>query len=255
MSKKTEHTIENYFSGGTEAFLPHVSINCVVLGYRHPRLQVLVHRLPGHEDWILPGGYVKKSESLDEAATRNLGMSGIERVFLRQIRTFGDPHRVTGIQDPGGVPKEYQALLEWSSQRFVTVVYYGLVDLLNTKVVPGGLLSEFKWSDVHNLDSMVMDHAGIVAETRKILATELLNHPIASNLLPGDFTLNELRGLFEAILDRNIDRGTFRRKILSLGIIEQVDTRKDAVGRPSHLFRFSREAYRDFLSEGTRFGF
>jgi hypothetical protein len=117
------------------------------------------------------------------------------------------------------------------------------------------LLKDFKWADVDHLDSMAMDHSKIVEETRKILATEIVNHPIALNLLPGSFTLNELRGLFEAVFDRPIDRGTFRRKMLKLGILEQVARRKDPVGRPSHLFRFNREAYQRFLKEDIRFGF
>jgi 8-oxo-dGTP diphosphatase len=182
-------------------------------------------------------------------------MSGIDKVFLRQIRTFGDPDRVTGLPGSAGLPDKYSAILKWAGQRFITVVYYGLINIAGTQLVPGGLLKDFKWSDVDHLDNLVMDHAGIVEETRKILTTELLNYPIASSLLPDTFTLKELKGLFEAILDRSIDRGTFRRKILSLGIVEQVDRRKDAPGRPSHLFRFNQEAYRDFLAEETRFGF
>lgn len=250
-----ENTLKDYLKDGIEAFLPHVSINCVVLGYRHPHLQVLLHRMPGQQEWILPGGYVKKSESLEDAAYRNLSYSGIEKVFLRQIRTFGDPHRVTGLPGPADFPKEYKDFVEWATQRFITVVYYGLINASGTTIVPGGLLRDFRWSDVDHLESMAMDHASIVEETRRILGAELIQHPIASSLMPDTFTLNELRGLFEAILDRDIDRGTFRRKILSLGIVEQVAKRKDTPGRPSHLFRFNHEVYLSFLAEETRFGF
>jgi len=246
--------IKEYFKGGVDTFLPHVSINCVVLAYRHPDLQVLVHRMPGHDSWLLPGGYVKRTESLDDAAYRNLRLAGINEVFLRQIRTFGDPHRVTGISGLTDTSPEHMEILEWAKQRFVTVVYYGLIDQNRINVVPGGLLKDFKWSDVDRPDRMVMDHAMIVEETRKLMAIELLNHPIASKLLPDTFTLNELRGLFEAILNRRIDRGTFRRKILKLGIVEQIDQRKDPIGRPSHLFRFNPVAYHRFLSEEIRFG-
>ena len=92
-------------------------------------------------------------------------------------------------------------------------------------------------------------------ETRRLLSTELLNHSVASNLLQKNFTLNELRGLFESILDRTIDRGTFRRKMLHLGIIKQIDERKDSVGRPSHLYHFDQEVYHRLLKEQTKFGF
>jgi len=255
-NNKLENTFRDYFSEGTEAFLSHVSINCVVLGYRHPHLQVLVHRMPGFDAWFLPGGFVRREESLDEAAVRNLQLSGIENIFLRQIRTFGDVHRVSGISAPAVPPTERGGeILAWINQRFVTVGYYGLVNLTETEVVPGGLLFDFQWMDVDHLEEMAMDHAEIVAETRKLLSVELMQHPVAANLMPETFTLNELRGLFEKILNRSIDRGTFRRKMLHLGIIEQVDTRKDTVGRPSYLFRFNREVYHHFLEEETKFGF
>ena len=89
--------LKRYFASGTKSFLSHISINTVVVAYDHPRLVVLAHRLPGQNVWMLPGGYIKKKENLDDAAYRNLKLSGIDHVFLRQIMTFGDARRVTGI--------------------------------------------------------------------------------------------------------------------------------------------------------------
>ncbi len=251
-----EQRFSDYFAGGTEAFLPHVSVNCVLLTYRHPELMVLVHRIPGQESWGLPGGFVRKEESLDESAYRNLGIAGLGRVFLRQIRTFGDPLRVSGIERPKvPVSEAYERILNWITQRFITVVYYGLIRAEEAGSGGKEVIIDYRWLDVNALEPLAMDHGAIIGETRKILSTELLNHPVLSNLLPERFTLNELRGVFEAILNRPIDRGTFRRKILKLGIVEQVDTRKDPIGRPSHLFRFNQAAYNRFLAEETRFGF
>ena len=88
-----------------------------------------------------------------------------------------------------------------------------------------------------------------------MLATELQNHPVTSNLLPESFTFNELRGLYDAILNCSIDKETFRRKILKQDIVEQFDHCKDAIDRPSHLFRFNQELYLKSLSEETKFGF
>lgn len=205
---------------------------------------------------MLPGGYVRREESLDEAAYRNLKLAGINNVFLRQIRTFGDVFRVKGISPPEfRSAQEEVEVLKWVKQRFVTVVYYGLVRLSETKVIPGGFMKDFKWLDVNHLERLAMDHASIIDETRKLLSTEILNYPVTENLLPETFTLNELRGVFEAILHRTIDRGTFRRKMVNLGILHQVDQKKDAVGRPSHLFRLDQDKYRSFMAEETKFGF
>jgi 8-oxo-dGTP diphosphatase len=256
MERSLKTIIEEYFKDGTESFLPHVSINNIVFGYDHPSLKVLVNRISGYDFWMLPGGYIKYNENLDDAVYRNLKMSGIEDVFLRQIGTFGDAFRITEF--PLTADREnsqYSDILRWASRRFVTVAYYGLVKYYQTKIVNGAISSESAWIDVNELERMGADHASIVTATRKMLVTELQNRPVASSLLPESFTFNELRGLYEAILNRSIDRGTFRRKILKHGIIEQIDTRRDALGRPSLLFRFNREMYHKSLLEETKFGF
>jgi len=257
MKERSLKTIlEEYFEAGTESFLPHVSINNMVFGYDHPHLKVLVHRVPKQKFWILPGGYIKFEEHLDDAVYRNLRLSGIDHVFLRQIRTFGDAHRVPEYASSAGSKNSgYEDFMRWVSRRFVTVVYYGLVKYHETRLANDAIASESRWMDVNKLDNMALDHASIVSETRKMLVTELQNHPVASSLLPDSFTLNELRGLYEAILNRCIDRGTFRRKILKQGIVEQVDKRKDALGRPSHLFRFNKGTYLKSLTEEVKFGF
>ena len=257
MSQKSiDDIIKDYFDTGTNTFLPHVSINAVVFAYDHPYLKVLAHRIPGEDLWILPGGYVKKEEDIDEAAHRNLELSGIGEVYLRQVRTFGEAKRfqgITGIRQY--VSPEYEKIFQWTSQRFVTVVYYGLVKYTGTKLADGGISAESKWMEVKGTDPFAMDHAAILAETRKILATELMNHPVAERLLSLRFTMNELRGLYEAILDRNIDRGTFRRKIMNQDILDKVGKLQDSPGRPADVFKFNRNRYYHSLKEEAKFGF
>ncbi|TFH23138.1 MAG: hypothetical protein E4H10_12590 [Bacteroidia bacterium] len=67
--------------------------------------------------------------------------------------------------------------------------------------------------------------------------------------------LYKVRGLYEAILNRTLDLGIFSRKILKQGIVEHIDKRKDALNRPSDLFRFNQEMYLKSLTEETKFGF
>jgi ADP-ribose pyrophosphatase YjhB (NUDIX family) len=252
-SNPYKQILESYFANGVEAYVPQVSINCVIFRYDHPTLKVLFHSIPGTDRLYLPGGYVQNEESLEEAAYRNLSNYGINEVFLRQTHTFGEVDRIPRpVESDGG---NSSVVLEWASKRFITVVYYGLVNSPITDGSKSGPFKEVTWYDVDQLNNIGLDHANIATETRTILSTELLSLPVASNLLQKSFTLNELRGLFESILDRTIDRGTFRRKMLRLGIIKQIDERKDSVGRPSHLFRFDQEAYHHFLKEQTKFGF
>ena len=255
---RSPHTdlLETYFADGTEAFLPQVSINCVVFRYVEARLEVLFHRLPGLAGWYLPGGYVRREESLTQAAYRNLHYAGIDDVFLRQIQTFGEVDRIQAWQDlPATGSPAVDAIMAWVSQRFITVVYYGLVGAQPAAIRPGGLLGETRWMTLDTLADIGLDHAHIARETQRLLATELLNRPVAAHLLPETFTLNRLRGLFEAILQRPIDRGTFRRKMLKLGILTPTDARQDAGGRPAHLYRFDRERYTRLLEQENQFGF
>ena len=255
-SNSYKQILEVYFSDGVEAYIPQVSINCVIFRYDHPTLKVLFHSLPGTDQWYLPGGYVRNEESLEEAAYRNLSYYGINEVFLRQTHTFGEVDRIQRLTELDfSDSSQIGEIVEWASKRFVTVAYYGLVNKSSTDALKRGLFKEVIWCDVNQLYNIGLDHANITTETRRLLSTELLNYPVAFNLLQKNFTLNELRGLFESIIDRTIDRGTFRRKILQLGIIKQIDERKDSVGRPSHLYHFDQEAYHRLLKEQTKFGF
>jgi len=254
--RRFDGLMEYYFSEGTEAFLPHVSVNCVVLAYRYPKLQVLSLKMPGQELSMIPGGYVKKTESLEEAAYRNLGISGVKNIFLRQIKTFGSVKRMFDIDSPAAVSfSGSEKVLRWARQRFISVVYYGLIQTEELQLILDDWIPDPHWIDIDEMEILAMDHAEIVTETRKILANEIFTQPILSSLLPATFTLNELRGLFEVILNRPIDRGTFRRKMLKLGLIEQVDQRQDNLGRPSHIFRFQKDNYYRFLAEENKFGF
>lgn len=255
-NKSIEKSFGEYFRDGVESFLPHISVDSVVLAYRHPSLQVLVNKMENPNITVLPSGFVKKHESLDEAVYRNLSMLGIREVFMRQVLTFGEAKRKFNFsQSFNQLTTEQKHLINWMQERFVTVIYYGLVVIEDTKIESGGLMHQLKWMDINDLSDLDLDHAKIVTETRKILAVELLNQPVLAKLLPDTFTLNELRGLFEAILNRSIDRGTFRRKMLKLGIIEQVDRLSDSPGRPAHLFQFKTEAYNQFLAESSKYGF
>ena len=101
---------------------PAVTVDCVVFGLDDQDLKVLLIQRdnePFAGRWALPGGFVKMDETLEESALRELREeTGLTKVFLEQLYTFGNPGR-----DP--------------RERVVTVAYYALVKLLDHKVQPG----------------------------------------------------------------------------------------------------------------------
>lgn len=246
----------SYFELGIDSFIPHLSINCIVFAYKDPVLKVLVQRLFENDLWYLPGGHVYKEEDLEEAAYRNLEYSGLKDAFLRQFKTFGDKSRVTKDSIPENFSIEIpNDILDWVTQRFVTVGYYALVDINRVKLKRSFFSNENMWQDVNHLDPLVFDHAEIVREARKVLAEDLLSFPVIPNLLPETFSMPELRRLYEAILNRPIDRGTFRRKMLLSGILEKVGKQDNPTRRPAFLYKLNQEEYLRSLMEETKFGF
>jgi len=119
---------------------------------------------------------VRREEHIDDAAYRNLRMSGISQVFLKQIQTFGDPFRIPPMSKVMDIDfPENQEIMRWVSQRFVTVVYYGLVDLTKIQQARGEFFPESRWMDVHQPEKMIQDHGSIVEETRKLLRMNYSN--------------------------------------------------------------------------------
>ncbi len=259
MSPSTfEKILKEYFSKGTDHLLPNVSINCIVFGYDHPNLKVLAQKIPFNDldSWVVPGGFIEREEELEAAAHKILKQSGIKDVFLKQVGAFGGLEKM--FDQPfieSELPKEYFEIVEWISKRFVQVVYYGIVNFHDTNLLSDEGVLNSAWMNIEDTSKLPPSHTHLVHETKKKLITETITDPIVLNFFPESFTLNQLRGFYEAILNRPIDRGTFRRKYLSMGLLEKVDEKSAERGRPSYLYKFNKVKYLDSLNEKVKFGF
>jgi 8-oxo-dGTP diphosphatase len=182
-------------------------------------------RWPFEGMWAIPGGFVNPDESLEEAATRELQEeTGVRDVYLEQLYTFGDPGR-----DP--------------RTRVITVVYYALMraDQLNVQAADDA--EDAGWFRMYHLPDLAFDHRKILDYTLQRLRGKLEYTTIGFQLLAEEFTLRELQFVYEAILDRKLDKRNFRRKILQTGILEPTeDFRRDGQHRPARLYRFSPKA-------------
>lgn len=252
--------IEKYIEAMEEDAIPQLSVNCVIVGFHKRLLKVVANNiaLGDKQLMVLPGGYVKQKEDLSEAVERIVKEStGLENMLFRQFDVFGKASRSFAselAQKTDLQSKEGQLLYAWMSKRFISLCYIALVDHQAIDLKPTEYFETASWIPVDQSGILAMDHGDILQGAREFLAKELPYTPIASNLLPAQFTLPELLALMEAILQRNIDRPNFRRKILSRGILEKVGVDSTGNRRPADLYRFKHGKNTTLMDE-FRFGF
>lgn len=196
----------------------------IVLFTIHERILhlLLIRRLakPFENQYALPGGFVLDGESLDGAAARELREeAGVERVYLEQLYTFGDPKR-----DPRG--------------RVITVAYYALVP--ETQAVRAGTdAADAAWFPVTELPSLAFDHRKIVEYAHQRIRNKLDYTNVGFELLPEKFTLSDLQLVHEAILGELLDKRNFRRKITQKAIVKPLKEWRRTGRKPAQLYRFS----------------
>lgn len=200
-----------------------VTVDIVLFTIRDRRLHLLlIRRLakPFEHRYALPGGFVAEEESLDAAAVRELREeTGVEKVYLEQLYTFGDPKR-----DPRG--------------RVITVAYYALAS--DTQVLRAGTdAADARWFPITELPSLAFDHRKIVEYAHQRIRNKLDYTSVGFELLPDKFTLTELQLVHEAILGENLDKRNFRRKIIQKGIAKPTKEWQRTGRKPAQLYRFS----------------
>ena len=218
---------------------PAVTVDCVVFGFDESDLKVLLIRRdvePFRGKWALPGGFVRIDESVEEAARRELREeTGMERLYLEQLYTFGDVNR-----DPRG--------------RVITVAYYALVKLADHRVRATTDASSAAWFAVSEVATLAFDHNRIIDVALARLKGKVRYQPIGFELLPVKFTLSQLQHLYEAILETTLDKRNFRKKILSHGLLIELDEiEQDVAHRAARLYKFDDRKYRQLVRRGFNF--
>jgi 8-oxo-dGTP diphosphatase len=226
----------------SQEFIPQLSIDSVIFGYKEKQLHVLVSKLNlGQIIYTLPGGFVKQSQSIDEAALAILNeRTGVKDIFLEQFKVFGLVKRVNNEITELLNSSDMQDFIatsginaEWLSQRFVSIGYYALVDINSSQANPES------WFPVDNLPKMIMDHNEIVAEALIALRRNLDEKLIGFNLLPDTFTMRDLQELYEAVYDKPFARNNFQKKMLSLNVLERLEKQfTGAANKAPYLYRF-----------------
>lgn len=217
----------------------HVTVDCVVFGLDEQDLKVLlVQRAyePFQGWWAVPGGFVEAGESLDEAARRELREeTGVQDVFLEQLYTFGEVKR-----DP--------------RRRIVTVAYYALVNLRDHAIKAATDARSAAWFSIDDLPKFAFDHARIVDAAIRRIKGKVRYEPIGFELLPEKFTLTQLQRMYEKILEQEIDKRNFRKKVLGMGLLKELDeVQVDVAHRAARLYKFDEKKYRQLKEKGFNF--
>ncbi|MGA7725582.1 MAG: NUDIX domain-containing protein [Opitutaceae bacterium] len=218
---------------------PAVTVDGVVFGFDDADLKLLLIKRkiePFQGQWALPGGFVLEQEGLEEAARRELAdETGITRLYLEQLYSFGEPSR-----DP--------------RERVISIAYYALVKLADHRVRAASDAQEVAWFPVAELPSLAFDHEKIVEVGLRRLKAKVRYEPIGFELLPEKFTLGELQRLYETVLEQNLDKRNFRKKILGMELLEPLDEfQKDVAHRAAQYYRFNRERYEQLRKRGFNF--
>lgn len=204
--------MEEFYKGHSKYLL---AVDCVILGYEEDELKLLLYPRsfePVKGMWSLMGGFVQESESCEEAACRILNQTtGLQGIFLDQVSTFSSPWR-----EPFA--------------RVISVAYYALIRIHHSDL---DLLEQHgaKWWPVSNLPELIFDHSAMVKNAVVRLQQKAGYSLAGSELLPEKFTLLQLRKLYEAIYQRRFDAGNFRKKILSLELLERTGEKNSTESR------------------------
>ena len=216
-----------------------LTVDCVVFGLDDDELKVmLIQRAlaPFQGKWALPGGFVHLDETLDEAVRRELEEeTGLRKVFLEQLYTFGAVDR-----DP--------------RERVVSVAYYALVKLSEHQVRAATDARAAAWFGTNDLPSLAFDHADIVQRALERLRAKVRYEPIGFELLPKKFTLSQLQRLYEQVLERQLDKRNFRKRVLTTDLLVETDeVEQDVAHRAARLYRFDERKYRRLAKAGFHF--
>ena len=235
-----------FFDRGNHIYLPNLSVDCVIFGFHNGVLKILLNKLTTHNEWMLPGGFIRMDEDVDMAAYRVLkSRTGLEKVYLKQFYLFGDRQR-TNIEENKQMLEENNISEEdakWFLQRFATLGYYAFIDYASASI-SNQPYEETEWFNIDEIPQLYSDHNKIINKAITTIRTQIERVPLGFELLPEKFTASELRSIYETILNKKLDRRNFQKKILSTGLIYKLEEVSKKWGiKSTTLFAYDREKY------------
>ncbi|RMG72242.1 MAG: NUDIX domain-containing protein [Bacteroidetes bacterium] len=217
--------------------LDQLSIDCLIFGFGEGQLRLLLisrEDAPAQGQWALPGGFILRSESIDDASRRILRqLTGLQDLYLAQLRAFG-------------------AVDRYPPRRVVTLAYYALISADRHPLTSHS--AKARWFPVTELPALPFDHEAIFQEGMATLRRNIRHQPVGFELLPEKFTLLQLQQLYEAILGLPLDKPNFRRKLTRMDLLIPLpEYQREVAHRAARLYRFDKDRYDRLCEEGFVF--
>jgi len=205
-----------------------LAVDCIIFGFDNEDLKVLLIKRdfePEKGKWSLIGGFLKKEESLDQAAKRILyALTGMNDIYMEQLYTWSEVDR-----DP--------------AERTISTSFYAIINIEEHDKE----LMEFhnaKWFSLSDAPSLIFDHDQMLNKAIKRLRRRTSISPIGFGLLPEKFTMRQLQKLYEAILNKKLDKRNFINKIKAMDILIKLDEKDmSSSTKGSFLYIFDQEKY------------
>lgn len=217
--------------------LSFFTVDCVILTFHEGQLKVLLterNEYPYKDWWALPGYFVDKGEEMEDAVKRIAYEStGLKDIYLAQLAAFAGIKR-----HPEG--------------RILTVAYLALVryDEVKNKIKPvTNYMRQAKWFSIQNLPDLAFDHGDIVKLSLEKLKKNINYSSVPFELLPEKFTLTQLQQIYESILGLSLDKRNFRKKILNMGYLKELDEFQTGVSyRAARLYKLDKKKFQKIFN-------
>lgn len=205
-----------------------LAVDCIIFGFDDEDLKVLLIKRdfePAKGEWSLMGGFLKKNETLDQSASRILKtLTGMIDIYMEQLFSFSEVDR-----DP--------------FERTISTSYYAIITTQNHNEE---LIENYnaKWFSLSKIPNLIFDHNKMLDKAIKRLRRRASIIPIGFELLPEKFTMRQLQKLYEAILDKKLDKRNFINKINSIDILIKLKEKDmSSSTKGSYFYTFDRNKY------------
>ncbi len=205
---------------------PAVTVDVATFTYHEGEIKVLLVRRavePFKGQWALPGGFLKPTEGLEEAARREIEEeTGLTGLRIQQVGAFGDPGR-----DP--------------RERVVSIAHMAVVRHEDVAPRAGSDAAEVAWMPLFSPPRLAFDHKQILAFAHQQLVHQIRETNLSVDFLQEEFTLTELQKVHEAVMGAEMDKRNFRKWVATMEFLKP--TRKHTTGgahRPALLYRADR---------------